>query len=176
MFWALALECAPAALFGSAVAFSISLFLGVPPVGLEPAAAGAAAAGISWGVLRRFGSRQTPFVLPSFDPAWLEPEPLAEEPRPITQPTELEELLLEDLFVSAERPLEAEELLLKDVFEAPEPESSVVRLFDPREMLPTAGELRDRIEQHLRAPERARLPDASRELHEALTALRQSLR
>jgi hypothetical protein len=84
--------------------------------------------------------------------------------------TELAELLLTET-VGAD----ADELLLEDRLVHPADDSRVIRLFDPR-TLPTAGELHERIERHLRDPEQASYPDATKELHQALAALRGSLR
>jgi hypothetical protein len=66
----------------------------------------------------------------------------------------------------------AEELVLDDVLQALGPESRVVRLFEPSD---TAGELQERIDRHLRSAPRP-VPDATQELHDALAALRRSLR
>lgn len=82
--------------------------------------------------------------------------------------TELSELLLTDVVDTGG------ELLLDDPLRHPDPGSRVIRLFDPRR-LPTAGDLQDRIERHLQH-QSAALPDATSELHEALTALKNSLR
>ena len=66
-----------------------------------------------------------------------------------------------------------EELVLDEVLAAIEPESRVVRLFEPND---TAGEMQARIDRHLRSSPRQIPPDATQELHEALAALRRSLR
>lgn len=83
----------------------------------------------------------------------------------------LPELLLTER-VDAEEPLE-----LVDVLAGLKPDARVVRLFDPSAM-PTAGQLNQRIQNHLGS---ARSPsgesaDASQALHEALNELRRSLR
>lgn len=54
-------------------------------------------------------------------------------------------------------------------------DSRVVQLFDPQAG-PTAGELSERIDRHLASPGSRPIPDASAELRDALSALRQSLR
>ena len=66
----------------------------------------------------------------------------------------------------------AEELVLDDVLEAIGPDNRVVRLFEPND---TAGEMQERIDRHLRSGPR-QVPDATQELHDALAALRRSLR
>jgi hypothetical protein len=71
-------------------------------------------------------------------------------------------------------PEEEDVLLLEDKLEAPPHDSRVIRLFDPR-LMPTAGELHERIERHLQNPGVA-YPDATAELHQALADLRKSLR
>jgi hypothetical protein len=89
------------------------------------------------------------------------------------EPVEMDELLLTDAYV----PAEAEEpLVLDDVLAELEPDSRVVRLFDPAAM-PTAGELDRRIQRHLvRGAPPAPPHDASQALHDALAELRKSLR
>jgi hypothetical protein len=99
--------------------------------------------------------------MPVFDPADYEPE-VAE--------AAVDELLLDE-------PVEpdVEEELLLEVRAWPSTyDSRVVRLFDPARM-PTAGELQQRIDRHLQSPNRV-IPDAAQELHDAIAALRQSLR
>jgi hypothetical protein len=67
-------------------------------------------------------------------------------------------------------------LELDDVLAEIEPGSRVVHLFDPAAM-PTAGELKDRIDRHLeRESGHSAPPDAAEALHEALAELRRSLR
>ena len=68
-------------------------------------------------------------------------------------------------------------LLLEDALGDAGPESRVVRLFAP-EMIPTAGELQQRIDRHLATVPRPDLvvPDASDALYQALAELRRSLR
>lgn len=166
---ALALELAPAALLNFAVAFAVASLL--EKAGLDnlaaPAsvAAGIAAFLLAWVALRlpdRSGGR---FALPAFESNPLEVQEADEE---------LGELLLTDAFAPIVVQDADDELLLDDVLASIGPESRVVRLFDPRRM-PTAGELQERIDRHLRGGSQA-APDATQELHEALAALRQSLR
>ena len=65
---------------------------------------------------------------------------------------------------------------LDDIFAELGPDSRVVRLFDPRTM-PTAGQLKTRIDDHLgRGKPPVPLSDASQALSEALAELRRSLR
>jgi crotonobetainyl-CoA:carnitine CoA-transferase CaiB-like acyl-CoA transferase len=69
------------------------------------------------------------------------------------------------------------ELLLSDALGQPDPDSRVVQLFDPARM-PTAGELKSRIDRHLGKNTYTRAeqqPDASDALYEALADLRRSL-
>jgi hypothetical protein len=70
----------------------------------------------------------------------------------------------------------AGELLLDDPLPAAEPGSRVVQLFQPG-ALPTAGELRARIDRHLDSREGSPDPpvDHSGELFEALASLKRSL-
>jgi hypothetical protein len=167
IFWAVALEGGPAVLFGAAAAFCASKLAGVAPLGLMPVGVGVAAAGAAWIPLRLFRGNQPQFPMPRFDPADYEPEVVeAEEPLLLDVPVE-DELLLDEPVA------EAEELLL-EVRAWPESDSRVIRLFDPARM-PTAGELQERIDRHLQSPNRV-IPDAAQELHDAIAALRQSLR
>lgn len=163
---ALAFELAPAAVFNFAVAFAVASLLEQAGLG-ELAAPASVAAGIAafltaWLAIRRFGSSDMRFALPRFDNQQLELEP--------------DELLLTDVFHAPAAQQSAEdELLLDDVLASIDPDSRVVQLFDPKAM-PTAGELQERIDRHLRGDPVQPIPDATRELHEALAALRQSLR
>ena len=94
-------------------------------------------------------------------------ELLAENP---TKDPEFDELLLEDELPA----LVDDVLILEDILPGSEGDSRVIRLFDPRNE--TAGEMQERIDRHLRNTPRPPLSDATQELHEALAALRSSLR
>jgi hypothetical protein len=146
-----------ASLFAGAAGYSALL--------LSSPAAGAAAAAIAFvGAHRALGriDSQPRFALREFALGGIEE---AEEDELLL--TELTELLLVETVKTDD------ELLLDDRLAEPEPDSRVVRLFDPRTM-PTAGELHARVERHL--SKGAAYPDATAELHDALTALRNSLR
>jgi len=67
---------------------------------------------------------------------------------------------------------EPEALLLDDILASMGPDSRVVRLFAPDQM-PTAGQLKERIDRHV---EGERDSDAADALHEALAEIRKSLR
>lgn len=100
------------------------------------------------------------FATPSFDASVL---------------SELPELLLTELteLLLTETVGDDDALLLDDQLVAPGENSRVIRLFDPR-TFPTAGELHDRIEGHLNGDRS--YPDATAELHQALSDLRSALR
>lgn len=67
-------------------------------------------------------------------------------------------------------------LLLDDILGQIGPDARVVRLFD-RAQMPTPGQLRSKIDNHLSQPrQNAAIPDASAALSEALAELRRSLR
>lgn len=108
----------------------------------------------------------------------VDPEPQQHElPEFPVEPIEPSELLLDDRY---EEPDDA--LLLEDVLGAPDPTSRVVQLFAP-EAMPTAGQLKARIDRHLaNGPQPAsepiptQAPDASDALYAALAELRRSLR
>jgi len=75
-----------------------------------------------------------------------------------------------------EGPPAEEPLDLVDVLTELETDARVVRLFDPAAM-PTPGELKTRIDDHLDgAPDAEQSSDAARALHDALAELRRSLR
>ena len=67
---------------------------------------------------------------------------------------------------------EPEALLLDDILASMGPDSRVVRLFAPDQM-PTAGQLKARIDQHIGV---ASDSDAADALHQALADIRKSLR
>jgi hypothetical protein len=67
---------------------------------------------------------------------------------------------------------EPEALLLDDILSSMGPDSRVVRLFAPDQM-PTAGQLKERIDRHIGG---ASDSDAADALHEALADIRKSLR
>lgn len=166
----LAFEFAPAAIFGSAVVVSTATWLSLPPLDMTPASAGAAAFGGAWLGLSKFGSPKLAFPLPQFEKAELPAElsPVSELLEQATVVGIVEQLGAQA--VSEETP--AEELVLDDVLEALGPESRVVRLFEAND---TAGEMQERIDRHLNSGPRP-VPDATQELHDALAALRRSLR
>ena len=174
----LAFEFAPSAIFGSAVAFASATALALPRFGTISLSSGIGAFAVSCLLLRRFGAGSKSLPMANFDQSDLEREfaNLAEEmqsaagfsdPRP--ENAELDELILEDELPSVE-----DELLLEDSLPSSQNGSQVIRLFDPR--TETAGEIQERIDHHLRTTPRPQFSDASQELHEALSALRQSLR
>ena len=66
-------------------------------------------------------------------------------------------------------------LVLDDVLAEIGPESRVVRLFD-RKAMPTPGQLKSRIDDHLGTASAPAQPDASQALSDALKELRRSLR
>jgi hypothetical protein len=88
---------------------------------------------------------------------------------------ESDELLLTDADRLTENVADSrrdDELLLDDVLAELGSDSRVVRLFDASAM-PTPGQLKSRIDEHL---SRGSMPDASQALHDALADLRRSLR
>lgn len=120
--------------------------------------------------LDAIGSETPAFPQPSFEVASVK----------TFAPAEPEELVLTDAdrVVSSESPETVNEqaLLLDDVLAQLGPDSRVVRLFDPAAM-PTAGELKSRIDRHLdRGTVSIRAPDASQALYDALAELRHELR
>jgi hypothetical protein len=170
--WALAFEVAPAAILGSASMLASAITLALPRLDVIPLSAGFGAFAVSWLLLRRLGRGTGSLPLANFDQSDLERELaiLAEEMQRGDGHAELEELILED-----EVPADLDcELVLDDPLAAVEEDSRVVRLFDPANE--TAGQMQARIDRHLRSTARPPLSDATQELHDALSALRQSLR
>ena len=110
-------------------------------------------------------------ALPDFEPAIvLDDVLLLDEPY-----AALDELLLDQPLVDAATEAVAE-LLLDDPLPATAPDSRVVQLFADGRM-PTAGQLKHRIDRHLADGARPAAPsDASDALSEALAELRRSLR
>ena len=162
-----AIDIGSAGLFAGAAGYSAVLLIASPVAGV--AAATAAFVGAHRALGRIADSPRLP--LPDFAVGQLtfaEPEELPE--LLLTERTEL--LLTEVVGDVAE---EDDALLLVDRLESPPDDSRVIRLFDPR-LLPTAGELHERIERHLQGPSEVAYPDATAELHQALAELRKSLR
>jgi hypothetical protein len=169
--WALAFEFAPAVIFGAAVGFATAIWTGLPLFDVTPVASGGAAFGAAWLGLYTFGSRGRAFQLSEFE------EPQVEfERSPVGELLDEADIvgIVERLGAALPRETNSkpEELELDDVLPTIEPESRVVQLFQSTD---TAGEMQARIDRHLRAPRQAP-PDATQELHDALAALRRSLR
>ena len=169
--WGLAFEFAPAAIFGSAAAFASAIALSLPRFGVVPLSTGVGAFAVSWLLLRRLGAGAGALPLADFDQSELEREleNLAAEMQRADGSAE-DELILEDKLP----PLSEDELVLDDPLTGVDEDSRVIRLFDPASE--TAGQMQARIDRHLRTTARPPLSDATQELHEALSALRQSLR
>ena len=150
-------DCAASALLAGACAFAAYELLPAQPAG---AAVAAVVGGfISLRLLAAVRPRARRLPVPIFDVRDVEP-------------IELPELLLTERAPSATQ----DALVLDDILERLGPDSRVVRLFDPAAM-PTAGELKSRIDHHLgREASAAQSADAAQALHEALAELRRSLR
>jgi len=95
-----------------------------------------------------------------------------------TEPDEPDELVLTDADRLPDSAVQEgdDALLLDDILAELGPDSRVVRLFD-RSSMPTAGQLKARIDRHLdeESPPFAS-PDASQALYDALAELRRSLK
>jgi hypothetical protein len=158
-----AVDCCAAAIFATAVAFATlvvgqSLASGPQPAALAAAAGLAAFIGCST-LLRNVRAEVKSFAIGSFDIV-----PFDFPPAP------------DELVLSKSDRLRDDELVLDDILTELGPDSRVVRLFDPAAM-PSPGELRDRIDHHLRQrPGTSAAPDESEALFEALAELRRSLR
>ena len=153
------------ALFATAVGYAayswLRLRIGNPVLALESGSATAVALLLSRRMLAAVGAGARVTRVQIFDVREIDEIPADEEP-----------LELVDIFVPAsEQPLD-----LQDVLAQINSDARVVRLFDPAAM-PTAGELRNRIDDHLhQMPDATQSTDAAQALHDALAELRRSLR
>ena len=121
--------------------------------------------------------RRPQFTVPVFDvrdfePFELDELVLTEQDRAGSEPIEL--VLSEDDRVETAA-VEEQPLLLDDILAEMGPDSRVVRLFD-RASMPTPGQLRSRIDDHLGQTGSPAASDASQALSDALAELRRSLR
>ena len=174
----LAFEFLPALIFGSALAFAGSRALAASRFDSVPLLAGAVAFGVCWLSLRRFGAGAESLPMADFDQSDLERE-LAKLAGEMQCAGVLENRGVEDepgeLLLDEElRARSSEEPVPEKRLQSFEGDSQVIRLFDPKSE--SAGEMQKRIDRHLRDRSRPQLSDATQELHEALSALRQSLR
>ena len=153
------------ALFASAVGYAAYAYLteqvGNPVLALESGTVCAVALLLSYRLLSAVqpSARQRP--VPIFDVREIEAMPADEEPLD----------LVDIVQTPVEEPLDLDDILVELGSDA-----RVVRLFDPAAM-PTPGELKGRIDDHLdEMPDAARSADAAQALHDALAELRRSLR
>ena len=166
-----------------ALAGGYAALMAAPSLAL-PGAEAMTAGGLALFGLGIFAMRAVPptrptLALPDFalEPVTLDIlllDEVAEEPLLLDQLYQEEPLLLDSQY-------EEEALLLQDALTAPPEDSRVIQLF--AEQLPTAGELRERIDRHLAAAPKPgmtvlqpRQPDASAALFAALEDLKRSLR
>lgn len=129
--------------------------------------AAAAALVVAFWAMRGIQPEPRTYALPEFDILPL-PDPRLHREEPV-----IDELILDE--VHAEH---ADELLLEDVLPEPPADARVVQLFAV-EPMPTAGQLKARIDRHLAGiprPALYEIPDASDALFAALADLRRSLR
>ena len=164
-------------LFALACGFAFNLWLRGdllrPLLGAASVAAAAFAYFISVRALTALKPQLPRLPVPIFDVREVEPMDRAELLLPDGAARGLEELLLNDRLELAPA---SEPLLLDDILAELGSNSRVVRLFD-RAAMPTAGELKSRIDQHLESEvSEARTDDAAQALHDALAELRRSLR
>jgi hypothetical protein len=132
------------------------------PVAASAIGMGAVGALIGWLAMRAVPASAPVMPLPDFVPAEIEVDPF--EPQ-------------QDEASGYDRA--PDPLLLDDALDEPDPGSRVVALFAAGRP-PTAGELQDRIDRHLRAERPAVAPQPQRDdadaLHAALEEIRRSLR
>jgi hypothetical protein len=183
-------ERVASALFGGAVAFA--LYKSQPQLLAYALVAAAVAYVLSDAVLKRVTPRRPRFAVPVFDVREIERFTVEDE-LTLTDADRLgavaelvltdgdrlgadDELVLTDADRLGATVAEAGPLVLDDILAELGPDSRVVRLFD-RKAMPTPGQLKSRIDDHL---EQGALPaapaDASKALSDALAELRRSLR
>ena len=177
------LECAAAASFGACVAYSA--WLVAPTVGVNPLLLmlGGGAVGYFGAIAGVQSVGIGPFSVPGFTIAPIETaepdELLLTEAVAAGNPDRFSDeavLTLEQRWgVNRHAEEEAEVLLLDDMLTQADPDSRVVRLFDPA-AIPTPGALRSRIDRHLQDQQTSGYPDAAQALNDALAELRRSLR
>ena len=155
-------ELTAAALFGGADGYAVYTLAGAQlpqPIGIAGGLLTfTLAAMLCARLLARVGAEEPRYAVAVFDLHEVEPdraedEPSAEEPLELAEPLELDGALE-----------------LDDVLAEPPPDSRVVRMFAPEAMPAHAGR---RPDVH---PDGRPIPDAARDLYEALADLRRSLR
>jgi hypothetical protein len=197
-------QLAASAIFAGAASYALYILLRPAFAGLELGALVALGAMVSFllcmRALQTFGSARPRFEVPIFDVREIEPSSNPDEPiladvdrlwnvEPVlTDRAGGDELVLAEadrfdpdelLLTAADRlnaPAHAEPFVLDDILAELGPDSRVVRLFD-RKAMPTPGQLKSRIDDHLEQEERrSGMSDASQALSDALAELRRSLR
>ncbi len=170
---------APAAAAGFA-AFSLAPIFDWPP-GIALAGGATATFALAFAAMRLVPTEEMRLPLAPFEPVLLDEALLLDDACDdgellLDVPAMLDELRLDQPIVETAAQAVAE-LLLDDPLPAPAPDSRVVQLFADGRM-PTAGQLKQRIDHHRAGTERAApvTGDASDALSEALAELRRSLR
>lgn len=172
-------ELAAAALLGGAVGYAAFAWLkfSVPQPQLGACAGGAAALSFlacnrAMGILAK---RNPTLPVVAFNVRDIEPMDVAELVLTDADRFDPDELLLTETD-QLNGHVREDPLVLDDILAEIGPDARVVRLFD-RKAMPTPGELRSRIDDHLgRASSAPSSPDASQALSDALADLRRSLR
>ncbi|MFL6736336.1 MAG: hypothetical protein ACJ8F4_04675 [Sphingomonas sp.] len=153
-------------LFAAACGYSVYSLVGalvpLPTLMIESAGGAALALLLSGRILNGVQPQPRRLPVPIFDVRELEP-------------IEEEELLLTEVFEPQRGTEKEATLILDDILAELGADSRVVRLFDPAAM-PTAGELKSRIERHLDdEASAAQAADATQALHDALDELRRAI-
>ena len=166
---------------GGAVGFAVYCLLGVrisvPQLLACAAGSGSLAYLASSALLRSMMPRSERFTVSTFLPR--EFNSIEADALILTDADRLDvhELVLTDtdrLEAVSQKP-EKHPLVLDDILAEIDSDARVVRLFD-RKAMPTPGQLKSRIDDHLGGGTSMRAPDASAALSEALAELRRSLR
>jgi hypothetical protein len=182
---------AASTLFGGAVAYAAYAWLSAgvaqPQLGAFAGGAGVVAFLACNRAMRAAAQRKPHLPVPVFNVRDIEFPDLAELILTDADRLEPEELVLtnadrtvpnELLLTNADRlnaQVHADPLVLDDILAEIGPEARVVRLFD-RKAMPTPGQLKSRIDDHLSEKSQTSSSDAAQALSDALAELRRSLR
>ena len=167
---------------GGAVGFAVYCLLGVrmsvPQLLACAAGTGGALAYLATSLaLRSMVPRSESFTVSTFRPREFNSIEADELILTDTDRLDAHELVLTDMdrLEMVSQKAEKQPLVLDDILAEIDSDARVVRLFD-RKAMPTPGQLKSRIDDHLGRDTSMRTPDASIALSEALAELRRSLR
>lgn len=179
-------ELMAAAALAAAVGYAVFALSGLPQPegGMCSAVAAAISFYLGHGALAAFAEKDAAFPVPIFDVREID---IGDDELVLTS---VDRIGMAELLLTAEHQVAAGELLLTDadrvageveplelddILAELGPDSRVVRLFD-RKAMPTPGQLKTRIDDHLQQASAPLQSDAAQALSDALAELRRSLR